>query len=109
MTESNKYLAYFDTLGFECVINLTEAENDCIMATLRGEEYNLPFSLHHMTLRARFNPQRFPEIWVFNVSNDLSTNNVIDLANNNPQYLANFIRANGTSLYSKHSTKNVID
>jgi hypothetical protein len=107
---ADKYLAYFDTLGFECVFNLTALESEFVMATLAGEQWQLPFNLEVMKMRARFNGQRHPEIWFFNVGENLTEEDVREMANNNPQYLADFIRANGTSLYGERSsTKNVIN
>lgn len=98
---SDKYIAYFDIEGFEYIANIAAMESDCVMATLRNEEYHLPFNLEHLKLRARFNPQRFPEIWFFNVDPEISEETVRELASENPQYLADFIRANGKNVYGQ--------
>jgi hypothetical protein len=109
---ADKYLAYFDTDGFECVFNLTALEGECVMATLAGEQWQLPFNLEAMKMRARFNGHRQPEIWFFNVDSELSENTVRQLAEENPQYLADFIRANGKNIYGRSNSadrKRVID
>ena len=100
---SDKYLAYFDCLGFECVYNITALESEFVMSTLQNQQYDLPFNLDAMKMRARFNSQRHPEIWFFNVSEDISEQDVRDLADSNPQYLVDFIRANGKNVYGKKS------
>jgi len=108
MSDSNCYLAYFDTMGFECVINITEAESDVIMATLRNETAKLPFNLTYMKLRARYNPQRSPEIWSFNVDAEIDHSSVVELSKEHPQYLADFIRKNGKKIYGSTTVKQVI-
>lgn len=95
------YLAYFDTAGFEYLCNITEEESKCVMSTLKGERYQLPFNLNALIWRARFNPHRSPEIWTFNVGDDLSRDSVEDLAQKNPQFLADFIRANGKNIFGR--------
>ena len=100
---ADKYLAYFDNLGFECVYNITALESEFVMSTLADEQYQLPFNLEAMMMRARFNGQRNPEIWFFNVDENLSEEDVRDMAETSPQFLADFIRANGKSVYSNVS------
>lgn len=100
----NKYLVYFDCNGFESIINITAHETEQIMATLRGEEYRLPFNFNNMMFRARYNPQRSPEIWVFNADDEVDEESVWELANSNPQYLADFARENGTNLFGQKSS-----
>ena len=95
------YLAYFDTAGFEYLCNITEEESKCVMSTLKGERYCLPFNLNALLMRARFNPHRSPEIWTFNVDDDLSHDSVEDLARKKPQFLADFIRANGKNIFGR--------
>ena len=96
---ADKYLAYFDNLGFECVYNITALESEYVMAALADEQYQLPFNLKAMKMRARFNGQRNPEIWFFNVSEDLTEEDVRAMAKESPQALADFIRANGKNIY----------
>ena len=95
------FLVYFDNLGFEAVFDLGQISSDATMATLRDEAYTMPFNYSALMMRARFNPQRFPEIWVFEVSDELNEQDVRELAETNPQYLADFARANGKNLYGK--------
>jgi hypothetical protein len=97
----HKCIAYFDNLGFECVIDITNAERKQLMQTLKGEEITAAFNVNAMMLRARFNPQRSPEIWIFESNVDEAT--LRELAESSPQMLADLIRAHGSSIYT--STK----
>ena len=108
MSEPHKYLAYFDCLGFECVFNITALESEYIMSTLQNQQYKLPFNLESMKMRARFNGHRHPEIWFFNVSSDLDEQTVRDLAENNPQFLADHIRKNSENIYGAAEKNSVI-
>jgi hypothetical protein len=98
---ARNFLVYFDNLGFEAVFDLDQISSDATMAALKDEPYSMPFNLNALLMRARFNSQRFPEIWVFEVSDELSEEDVRDLAKNNPQYLADFARANGKNIFGR--------
>lgn len=98
---ARNFLVYFDNLGFEAVFDLGQIHSDATMSTLKDESYSMPFNLNALLMRARFNPQRFPEIWVFEVSDELSEEDVRDLAKNNPQHLADFARVNGKNIFGR--------
>ena len=104
----NCYLAYFDTLGFEYIFNLTEYEQKKMWAILAEDKTfntrtNLPV---HSVLRARANPQRFPEIWKFN--SEIPYEELKELSKTNPQVLVNAIREGGEAVFITHKDKNVI-
>ena len=104
----NCYLAYFDTLGFEYIFNLTEYEQKKMWAILAEDKTfntrtNLPV---HSVLRARANPQRFPEIWKFN--SEIPYEELKELSETNPQVLVNAIREGGEAVFITHKEKNVI-
>jgi hypothetical protein len=92
---SSCYLAYFDTLGFECIINLTDIDKKTMWAALKGQEYRFP--VHAMLMRAKANPQRFPEIWTF--WSDMTTKELLTIAEENPQDLADLLRQQGKSVF----------
>jgi len=102
--QSNLYLAYFDSLGFECVLNLSDIEKKKTWAALKGESYHMP--AHHLIMRAKANPQRFPEIWTFWSS--VSTKELLALAEDDPQALADGIRNVGTKVFVTPKEKEVI-
>jgi hypothetical protein len=110
--ESNIFLAYFDTDGFEGIMNVTESKMDLAHDLLVNGESTKPDASKvygMMTMRARFNPQRFPEIWTFRVSPGITEEHVREMAESNPQYLADFVRKNGTQLYGSKPEKRRIN
>lgn len=102
-----KYLTYWDCLGFECIVDMTRWERNALFDQIAGKELKpAPVNLHAMTLRARFNPQRSPEIWSF--ESDVDRDTLWQLAEDDPQTLVDAIRENGRCLYRTSKEKNVI-
>lgn len=108
---SDRYLAYFDTHGFECVYNITKLQSEYVQAILADKQYQMPFSLYLLKMRAQFNGPRRPEIWFFNVDAEISEQEVRAMAKESPQALADFIRSNGENVYGAgiHSANQVIE
>lgn len=98
------YLAYFDTLGFECIINLSEIDKKKMWASLKGEEYKMP--AFHMIMRAKANPQRFPEIYTFWSEIDYKT--LLEYSRDNAQGLADLLREKGNPVFVTPRQKEVI-
>jgi hypothetical protein len=63
--------------------------------------------VNKMVLRARLNNQRFPEVWIF--WSDLSEEELMQAANDNPQMMANLIRKNGHKVFDTPKEKSVIE
>jgi hypothetical protein len=99
------YLAYWDSLGFECVINLSAHEKRSMWTVLKGQEPSkLP--LHPMLMRAKANPQRKPEIWTFWSCVDQET--LLQYAEDEPQALADTIRRLGKAVFVTPRQKELI-
>ena len=106
MQQDNLLLAYFDSLGFECVINLTEIDKKAMWAALTDKPATTKFPVGALIMRAKANPQRFPEIWTFWSSVDIET--VIEYSKDSPQELADLIREKGKPVFVTHKSKEVI-
>lgn len=105
MTE-RLYIAYWDTLGFECILDLSGQDKLAMWAVLADKPVpRLP--VHQMIMRAKVNPQRFPEIWTFWSS--ISQKELLDCASDTPQTLADGIRNVGTKVFVTHREKAVIE
>jgi hypothetical protein len=104
VSTNNLYLAYFDTLGFECIINLSDIEKKKMWAALKGEDYRMP--AHHLIMRAKANPQRFPEIYTFWSEVDYKT--LLQYTKDSPQELADLLREKGNPVYVTPKQKEVI-
>jgi hypothetical protein len=98
------YLAYFDSLGFESVLDLTDIDKKAMWASLKNEVYKLP--LHQMIMRAKANPQRFPEIWTF--QSELDKETILQYTKDVPQAMADAIRQHGDAVYVTPRSKEVI-
>jgi hypothetical protein len=99
------FMAYFDTLGFEWIVCTSDFEKKKMWATLKGEKLDLPVP-RYAILRAQANPQRFPEIWVFD--SEISLKELIDISNESPQVLADAVRQCGHNLFKTPKTESVI-
>lgn len=102
-----KFLAYWDCEGFECLIDITSRERQALMASLKGEDYKDDINLNLMMLRARYNPQRSPEIWVF--TSTVDGDSLQELTQSDPQMLADLIRKHGNCVWKNYPTKKVIE
>jgi hypothetical protein len=101
------YLAYFDTLGFECVLDLTSYDKKAMWAALSDKTIPNEIPLHQMIMRAKFNPQRFPEIWTF--QSELDLEEILCYTRDMPQAMADLIRQNGTKVFTTLKEKVVIE
>jgi len=100
------YVAYFDTLGFEWIVNVSEYEKKKFWAVLKGDD-KVDFPIpRYAILRAQANPQRFPEIWAF--ESDISQDELEDYARDTPQELADAIRRCGQNVFKTPKSENVI-
>jgi len=100
------YIAYWDTLGFECIVDLTEHDKKAMWAELKGEQPKRLQAVPLMIMRAKANPQRFPEIWTFH--SELDETQLIKYSNDYPQELADLIRENGAKVFVTPRQKEVI-
>jgi hypothetical protein len=100
------YMAYFDTLGFEWIFNVTDYEKKKFWAVLKGDE-KVDFPVpRYAILRAQANPQRFPEIWAF--ESEISLEELNEYARETPQDLADAIRRCGQNVFKTHKSESVI-
>lgn len=106
MSKKLKFLTMFDCEGFECLIDITSTERKMLMQTLKGEEVTNDIPLNQMMMRARYNPQRSPEIWVFTSEVDEST--LRGLIESSPQMLVDLIREHGHCVWESYPVKQVI-
>lgn len=100
--QTHVFVAYWDCLGFETIFDMTSYERVRLLEDITGKDPSPAPNLNHMTLRARFNPQRNPEIWVFNSTVDVET--LRSIAEETPQMLVDMIREHGTNVYRTGSS-----
>ena len=102
------FIAYWDCLGFETIVDITGYENEKLLADIKGERFEHPLNLHAMMLRAQFNPQRSPEIWLFTATGEITQQDLMQIAEGTPQYLVDLIREKGNCLFRNTPQKQVI-
>lgn len=112
--KTKHYLAMWDMQGLECLYDVdlymnrnNEWDKKKIVSILKEEK--LPekppqIPLQHMILRARVNSQRCYEIYEFNST--LAYKELIEVFNDNPQPVVEWIRDNGKKVYSDYVKQN---
>jgi hypothetical protein len=100
-------MAYFDTLGFEWIFDISDYEKKKFWAALKGDtKVDMPIP-RYAILRAQANPQRFPEIWAF--ESDIPRSELEEYARGDPQALADAIRNCGQNVFKTHRPETVIN
>ena len=99
---STQWVVLFDSEGLDTLVPWGDLAQDRMMQTLSGGNINAENPQHivsRMMLRARFNEQRFPEVWTYQTDNDIMYDEMRSLWEANPQYMADLIREKGEQLY----------
>lgn len=92
------FLAMWDILGLECLMDVTAAEQENIVNILRGEPARHTNPIQMMILRARFNSQRHYEIYYFTSS--MTEEEIRYAFQECPQTMVDAIRTHGQQVYS---------
>lgn len=99
----NSFLAMWCSDGLECIFDVTALSKEAVWATLKGDSPpKTPFNLAMMKLRARYNSQRSYEIYTFTSAIGISKQDIEELFDTDPQFIAEWIRAHGNKLYSDY-------
>ena len=105
---NHQYIVMWDCNGLEYLGNVTADEQRVMWGKLQGKEsprHALANPLH-MRLRAQANPQRNYEIYIFDVAEGITEQDVRDMFDASPQTAADTIRRIGHCFYSNRmSTK----
>ena len=89
--------------GLEGIIPVTELEREetfNILAGKAGVGNKAAHSVNAMILRARFNPQRFYEVYAISAQRGISADDIRGMFDADPQTAADIIRERGQKLYS---------
>lgn len=106
MFEGKQWLVYWDTSGFEGIINVgehLEKEAFDLLVNDKRSGQSISSVYNMMTMRARFNPQRSPEIWTFTSNEDITEETLREVADLDPQWLVDWIRSNGHCMFGSKS------
>ena len=108
--KQKQFITMWDTLGFECIVDMTSYERAKLLHVIKGEETELvaPVNFYHLLMRAKANPQRFPEIWSFTTTDDITHEALIEISKDDPQMLVDMIRSLGDNLYTTPKQKEAV-
>ena len=111
---TRKFLAVWCCDGLETLCDLTELERqqndwekEAAWRILKGEQHrNKPEGprLQSILVRARVNSQRQYEVYIFNTEG-MTKEDVAQTFEEEPQFMADFIRLNGSKIYSDYYPK----
>ena len=90
--------------GLEGLFNWSAHEQQQLMNVLQDKpQVKNSAVINSMILRARYNPQRFYEVYAFNSS--VSEEDIREMFETAPQAIVDWIRKHGTKLHSDRQTK----
>jgi hypothetical protein len=101
---TRKFLVSWCNEGLEVLYDLTDWEKNNLWNILKETTDPSTPKLNMMIMRARANAQRQYEIYLFQ-TDDLDTGQVTTAFEEEPQFMADFIRQNGTKIYSDYYPK----
>jgi hypothetical protein len=102
-TKEYNFIIMWCSEGLECIIPIDmntiflekmENENAC-----SDTEHNLNVEINMLMLRARFNTQRYYEIYKLNTVN-IDEQHIRNMFDENPQAIVNLIREKGVMIYN---------
>ena len=100
----------WDCNGLEAAVNVTDIQKQKMWATLRGQDIKqVPVepNLMHWRLRAQANSQRHYEIYIIEVSEGVTVDNIRQAFEDAPQQMADTVRRIGHQFYSDRVTEKV--
>lgn len=109
MSYTYRYLTLFDNLGFEGIIDITCDDSHKVEAAIHNDpdpEIEINKTAKYMVFRARANPQRTPEVWIF--WSNVEDKTLWKLSQESPQMLADLIRKTGVNIFKTPKPDNVI-
>lgn len=105
---SNSIALMWDCNGLEAAVNITDIDKQRMWALLQGEDatrIQAPPNLMHWRLRAQFNTQRHYEIYIVEVEEGITVNDICAAFEENPQGMADTVRRIGHKFYSDRATE----
>lgn len=105
---SHTYLLSWDCLGLEACINISDIDKEIMWDSLKdtgndshqGRPQSVGSIVSMLQLRARYNNQRFYEIYVVDTDDTVTADDLKSMFDDDPQGSAELIRQRGRVLYS---------
>jgi hypothetical protein len=91
---ANVFVFSFSQLGVEAIVNLSAIDEKYVLAKMGDQQ--LPQSVNSilsmMSIRARYNNQRRMEVWLLKLDDDFTEEELLALADDDPQQIADMAR-----------------
>jgi len=105
---SHTYLLSWDCLGLEACINISDIDKEIMWDSLKdtgndshqGRPQSVGSIVNMLQLRARYNNQRFYEIYVVDTDDTVTADDLKSMFDDDPHGSAELIRQRGRVLYS---------
>ncbi len=100
---SNTIALMWDCNGLEAAVNVSDISKKRMWAALKGEDLKTVQAepnLMHWQLRAQFNSQRHYEIYLVEVDDGITVDDIRQAFEDNPQHMADTVRRIGHQFYS---------
>lgn len=101
----------WDNLGLEAAVNVSDISKKRTWAALQGQDLNkvqAEPNLLHWQLRAQFNPQRHYEIYLLEVEDGITVDDIVEAFDDAPQQMADTVRRIGHKFYSDRAEQDNI-
>lgn len=108
---SNTIALMWDCLGLEAAVNVTDISKKRTWAALQGQDLKsvqAEPNLLHWQLRAKFNPQRHYEIYLLEVEDEVTVDDIVEAFKDSPQQMADTVRRIGHKFYSDRAEQDNI-
>ncbi len=105
-----EFLISWDTRGVEAIFPIGDMRSENIAAKLSGgsEPHNISSIYNMLTMRARFNPQRSPQIWGINVDGSITEETLRSIADTTPQVIVDLVKEKGVMFYGDKMQESAI-
>lgn len=100
------FAVMWDCHGLEAIACVSDIHHQITLETLKNGKVPKHIqgpNLMHWQLRARYNSQRHYEIYIFSATDGITTEDIRQMFDSQPQYAADLIRKNGHCVYSDRS------
>jgi hypothetical protein len=104
MKKPSRFVVMWDCNGLEAVEQLPDPA-ETTFALLKGTTPPKTPNILHWQLRARYNNQRHYEIYVFEATEGITKDDIVEMFEASPQTAADTIRRIGAVIYSDRQTR----
>ena len=101
----------WDCLGLEAAVNVTDINQQRMWAALKGQDLTTVRTepnLMHCRLRAQANTQRHYEIYLLEIEDDITVEDITQAFEDAPQQMADTVRRIGHKFYSDRAREDTI-